>query len=72
MVDHDQNTIVAVGFGEIGDEIHRDILEWPSNVVSGDWLWGRGGWVCVWLVLLACGTAFDVSGYHGIHAGPPV
>ena len=71
MVYHDQNRIVATGKGQVGDEIHRDLLE-GAGAFRGD----RGergvGWVGVHFVGLACSTAGDEFVDEGGHSWPPI
>ena len=70
MVYHDHERIKAGGHREISDKIAGDLLKGAR----GDGFNGRkGGYsgVCVNLVLLAKGTAFDVLADEGGESGPP-
>ena len=71
MVYHDQNRVEALGDGEVGDEIHRDLLE-GAGAFQGN----RGkrgvGWVGVHLVGLASSAAGDEFSDEGGHAWPPI
>ena len=71
MVYHDQNRIKAVGEWEVGDEVHRDLLE-GACAFGGD----RGergvGRVGVDFVGLASSAAGDEFADEGGHAGPPI
>ena len=71
MVYHDQNRIVAVGEGEIRDEIHRDLLE-GAGTLGGYRSEGGVGWVGVYLIGLAGGTPCDEFADKGGHIRPPV
>ena len=71
MVYHDQNRIITVGEGEVGDKIHGDLLEGVRAFGRNGGKWGNGG-VSVDLVCLAGGTASDESADKGGHSGPPV
>ena len=52
MVYHDQNRIVAMGEGEVGDEVHGDLLE-GVGAFQRDRGKGGGGWDGWVLTLLA-------------------
>ena len=58
VVDHDHQGIMASRWGEIGDEVNRELLEWEGRR-RGDGRQGRTCGMMVHLVLLAHGTARD-------------
>jgi hypothetical protein len=45
MVDHDHDRVKAEGEGEVGYEVHRDLLEWPGSHGGKGGQTGGGGWV---------------------------
>ena len=70
MVDHDQERVNAQGSGKVSHKVTRDPLEWAGSVGLDQSEWGEGG-MCVCLVLLACGTAFNVLA-HELHENGPL
>ena len=70
MVDHDQKSIKAIGKGEVGDEITRDLLEGAGARGRNGEEWGPGR-MGVHLVLLARGTAADITANVRGKARPP-
>ena len=71
MVYHDQNRIIAVGGGEVGDEIHRDLLEGACAFRQDGGKWGMRK-VGVHLVGLACSAAGNELVNEGGQSWPPV
>ena len=70
MVDHDQERVKTGGDRKVGDEIARDLLERAGcRGANGGERWDSG--MGISLVLLAGGTAFNVSADIGGEAGPP-
>ena len=70
MVDHDHQGIMAGRWGEISDEVNRELPEWEGGG-RGD---GRQRGTCgmmVYLVLLACGAARDKGIDKGGQTRPP-
>ena len=70
MVDHDQKGIKTIGKGKVGDQITGDLLKGAG---AGGWNgeeW-RSGWMGFDLVLLARGTAADITTNIGGKAWPP-
>ena len=59
MVDYNQQRVETRGSGEVGDKVTRDLLEGARGMRS-DWGEQWDGGVGVGLILLACGTAFDI------------
>ena len=70
MVDHDQQGIKTRGKGEIGDEITGDLLK-GARGGGGNGQEGRPRWMCVYFVLLARSTPFDITANIGGKAWPP-
>ena len=70
MVDHDHQRIKAVGWGQIGDEVNRELFEQKSSG-GGDRDEGRGGRVGDNLVLLAYRTTRDEFGNKNRKTWPP-
>ena len=71
MVDHDQNRIIAMGKGQIRDEIHRDLLE-GAGAFRGDRGKGGMGQVGVDLIGLASSAASNELADKGGHSWPPI
>ena len=71
MVYHNQNRIEAVGQWEIGDEVHRDLLEGMGAIGGDRSEWGYGG-VCVDLIGLTHSTTSNEAANEGGYTGPPV
>ena len=71
MIHHDQNRIIAMGEGKVGDEIH-------GNLLKGAGALGRDGgkqgvcWIGVNLIGLAGSTASNEFADEGGHAQPPI
>ena len=67
-----QNGVIAIGFGEVGNEVHIDVRERGSLAIGGD----RHEWWCrrmmIDLHLLTDGTAVDVISNEFSHTGPVV
>ena len=70
MVNHNQQGIEAGGDGKIDDEVTRDLLKGAQGM-GLDWGKQRDCGMCVRLVLLACGTAFDILPYVLCETQPP-
>ena len=70
MVYHDHERIKAGGHGEIRDQIARDLLE-GSGGDGFDRRQGGYSGVCVGLVLLAEGAAFNIPADKRGETGPP-
>ena len=70
MVYHDHERVKAHGGKEVGDKVARDLLEGAGGEGFNRRQGGYGG-VCVGLVLLAEGTAFDIPADERGEAGPP-
>ena len=70
MVDHDQQGVKAGGDGEVGDQVAGDLLEGARGVGFDGGEWGSGG-MCIRLVLLARGTAFNIFAYKLRETRPP-
>ena len=70
MVDHDQKGIKTIRKGKVGDEVTGDLLEGTG---AGGWNGKeRGsGWMGIDLVLLAQGTAVDITANVRGEAWPP-
>ena len=71
MVYHDQNRIIAVGKGKVGDQIHGDLLERAGAFGRDRGQQGVGG-VGVHFVGLASSAASDKFTDEGGHARPPI
>ena len=71
MVYHDQNRIIAVGKGQISDEIHRDLWE-GAGAFRRDRGQGGVGWVDVNFIGLAGSAASDEFADEGGHSWPPI
>ena len=71
MVYHDQNRIVAVRDGEVGDEVHEDLLEGAGAFGGDGHKWGVER-VGVNFAGLASGTSCDEFVDKGGHARPPI
>ena len=71
MVYHNQDRIIAMGNGEIGDEIHGDLLE-GAGAFEGNGHKGRNQGVSVDLIGLAHGAASDEFADKGSHTRPPI
>ena len=70
MVYHDHERVKAHGGREVGDKVARDLLEGAGGEGFNRRQGGYGG-VCVGLILLAKGTAFDITADKRGEAGPP-
>ena len=70
MVDYDHQRVRPGGFREVGDEVNRDLLEREEDF-RWNWVEGGYGWVGVYLVLLAYGTASDEVVDEGRESWPP-
>ena len=70
MVDHDQQGIKARGGGEVDDQVAGDLLEGARHV-GLDWGEWRDGGVCVCLVWLTYGIAFDILTHKLCETRPP-
>ena len=70
MVDHDQQRVKARRKRKVGDQITGDLLE-GVRCVGHDQGERRDSGVGVCLVLLACGTAFDIFAHKLCKARPP-
>ena len=70
MVDHDQKGIKTIGKGKVGDEVTGDLLEGARAGGRNGEEWGSGQ-MGVHLVLLAQGTATDVTADIRGKAWPP-
>ena len=70
MVYHDHERIEAQGDREIRDKVTGNLLEGTGGDGFDRRQGGYGG-VCVNLVLLAEGTAFDIAADEGGESGPP-
>ena len=70
MVYHDQERIEAGGHREVGDKVAGDLLE-RARGGGFDGREGGYGGMCVNLVLLAKGIAFDIATDERSKAGPP-
>ena len=71
MVDHDQQRVKAAGQGEVGDQIHRQLLE-RASARGGDQRECRNSQVGVNLHLLTKGTTCNEAANEGGHTQPPV
>ena len=58
MVDHDQDGIHSVHFGEVSDEVDRELFKGEGGCGGYGVQWWANG-VCVYLVLLAYGTSLN-------------
>ena len=70
MVNHDQQRVKAGGKGKVSDEVTGDLLEGARSMGFDQGEWGNGG-VCVGLVLLAQGAAFDIFSHELCETRPP-
>jgi hypothetical protein len=71
MVSDGEYSVVVIGRGKLGDEVHCNCLE-GQGTGRGNWEqgWFRG--VRVDFVRLAGGAAFDIGRYEVFHVWPPV
>ena len=71
MVNHDQNGVIAVGEGQVGNKVHRNLLKGAGASGRNRGEWGNGG-MGISLVGLAGGAAGDELADEGGDAGPPI
>ena len=69
MVNHNQQRIKVRGDGQVGDKVIGDLLERARHVRLDQGERGNCR-VCVGLILLACGIAFDIPPHELGKAGP--
>jgi hypothetical protein len=70
MVDHDHDRVKPKREREIGNQVHRDLLEWAGGHGGKGSQGGRGG-VGIHLVRLADGTAHDKTMDKHVQLRPP-
>ena len=71
MVHCDHDRIIAIGNGEIGDEVHGDQQKW-AGIFLLDRLQGWPWQVLIDLVLLACGASINIALDKCVEARPPI
>ena len=72
LIHYGEDGIIAVCFGQLGDEVQCDGVEGLHGCITGDVeQWGLL-FVGVYLALLAFGTSHYIFFHPAVHPGPPI